>query len=703
MSGHHPVFWQTPQPLWARFGETSSAAVAAADQARPAILRFASDDFMEQVFGTLARDPSRLDALLARPETWRSPAAEPADLVQRTPVPGMVRTALRGSANGNGKGSVPATVSQAPVTEGARTRQRPLKLYHPAHQRFYLVGASLVCGVPGLPERAVVPGGAELVNFVIRRLLPVSDTDPADLREFAFVKDAAGARWQRVDGGVDEGRPVAGEEMLPVFPLPFCDDTDRARTMWGGLVPVARREEYMGAKVDRTAAPTFPAGQLQWVQGAPAAAPRVSKQARMTQFQLEVAEPWKNLVRGSHRVRTSITEPSPIDGDSEDSAQKRARVYEHDLAQQQISWLILLDFADYLESYLPDVWTAVERDGVPATTLSTNQQALLSWLASASMTAGLELGLRATDVSAAVRPAKSSLLAALKSIRAAGVREALEATELTYTPAQPGLGSTEFPPFHFVLAGLSNTNTVEGPYKSLPPGVPVPEELALDPLVQPVTTAEQEAALLDRLTALVGRALEARVENDAPPLPFALQLRDALKATVGDAGWFVARYVYTRTDCGPLHPPVLSAATQRFQLAGFFDPDAPARPIRITLPLDTSPAGLRKFNRNTAFVISDMLCGQIQRAKGLGLVDLVRSVLPWPLHKDLDVGSGGACKDGNGINIGMICSLSIPIITICALILLIIMVTLLDLIFRWVPFFIMCFPFPRFSGKKAAT
>src|SRR6185312_9225250 len=108
-------------------------------------------------------------------------------------------------------------------------------------------------------------------------------------------------------------------------------------------------------------------------------------------------------------------------------------------------------------------------------------------------------------------------------------------------------------------------------------------------------------------------------------------------------------------------------------------PDAPARPIRISLPLDTSPAGLRKFNRNTAFVMSDMLCGQVQRAKGLGLIDLVRAVLPWPLHKDLDVGKGGPCQSDSGANMGMICSLSIPIITICALILLMIIVSLLDL------------------------
>ena len=48
---------------------------------------------------------------------------------------------------------------------------------------------------------------------------------------------------------------------------------------------------------------------------------------------------------------------------------------------------------------------------------------------------------------------------------------------------------------------------------------------------------------------------------------------------------------------GSTKPPVVSDPTQPFQLAGFFDPDAPARPIRIALPIDTSPAGLRTIFR----------------------------------------------------------------------------------------------------------
>jgi hypothetical protein len=133
-------------------------------------------------------------------------------------------------------------------------------------------------------------------------------------------------------------------------------------------------------------------------------------------------------------------------------------------------------------------------------------------------------------------------------------------------------------------------------------------------------------------------------------------------------------------------------------MAGFFDPDAPARPIRIGLPMDISPAGLRKFDKNTAFMMSDLLCGQVQRMRGITLGDLVRSVLPFPLHKDLSVPAATPCTSG-GSSIGMVCSLSIPIITICALMLLMIIVSLLDIVFRWTPYFLLCFPLPGFKGK----
>src|SRR5262245_55312450 len=109
----HPIQWLAPQPLWGRFGAAPAAAAVADDQKRPAILRFASDDFMERMLATLARDPSRIDRLVARPESWRSPMRESPDLIERTPVPLVAKGAKRGVFARLPKAPVAATTSEA--------------------------------------------------------------------------------------------------------------------------------------------------------------------------------------------------------------------------------------------------------------------------------------------------------------------------------------------------------------------------------------------------------------------------------------------------------------------------------------------------------------------------------------------------------------------------------------------------------------
>jgi hypothetical protein len=52
----------------------------------------------------------------------------------------------------------------------------------------------------------------------------------------------------------------------------------------------------------------------------------------------------------------------------------------------------------------------------------------------------------------------------------------------------------------------------------------------------------------------------------------------------------------------------------------------------------------RKPGMSFMDLISDMLCGQIDRGKKLTLGDLVLSVLPWPFHKDLPNKSYGICS-----------------------------------------------------------
>ncbi|ATE71931.1 hypothetical protein [Lysobacter capsici] len=691
---HHPLRWQSPQPLWSRFGDDSATPSPQHqhEQARPAILRFASDEFMEQLLGTLAHDPARIDRLLARGETWRKPMVDPPDLVERAPLPQLVRSARR---------SAMAKAAQ-PKIAPEPADALPLKLYQPAHQRHYLATASLVCGIHGLPEHALVRGGAEEVGMVLRRLLPLPGGAADALHEFAYIKDAQGARWQRCD----EAGFVPGEERLPAFSLNFLDQNRHRRSLWAGTVPVGRREEYLGVRVDPTPVESFASAQRQQLDAATSApAPAMSKLARMSQFQIDVSEPWKTLIRSAYKLSTAPESTPQIGDESEPPADRVARALNFNLQQQSASWLVLLDCATHLKTYLPDLWQVIVDNGGGYAALSDARKALYDWLGKPAMSPALIAALG----SGGEYPPLASMRAALKAISADGVGARLEASTATYAtgskPGQDTRGLPDWPRFHFCLAGVDTALAATGPYLALDELNGSTPEVDADPLAGTVP-GQDIARKVDRFTALFARALVATAETDAPPVPFALQVKNALGnnlgANLGDGGWFVLRFVHARRDCGPLHPPLLSAPTQRFCLAGFFDSDAPARPIRISLPTDTSPAGLRKHQRNTAFVLSDMLCGQVQRAKGMGLVDLVLSVLPWPFHKDLPAGDGGPCQSG-GINIGMICSISIPIITICALILLIIIVTLFDLIFRWLPYFVICFPVPGLKGKKEAS
>jgi len=693
--------------LWARFGATSTAALGAPDQFRPAIFRFARDDFMEQLLGTLTRDPAHLGSLLARPETWRTQPTADVDLVERVVLPRIARSAAHRTALARSKPAVDPVPDTKTVKEQGQTRDLPLKLYHPAHQRFYLVSASLVCGITGLPDRAMTAGGAEQVNFVLRRLLPPDKNDPTTLREFAFIKDGQSATWRRVADGEDAAQLAPGEELLPLFPVTYGDEAQHTRTLWSGLVPVGRREEYMAASVDPTPV-SLTVGQRQSLVPAASAVPGNSKSARIAQFRLDVAESLKALIQAAYATSTAMALPKPNGlSDNEPSTDKSRRAFRLNLQWQMQSWLTLLDLSGYIAAYMKDLWDAIQ-SGSGAGSLSQARQGLYNWLGRVTRTQALDDAITYPSDLAAIVPNApdsahrhktyvDSLRDALKQIEV--FRSQLEATLAVYD--ETNFADSNWPDFHFLFAGLDSSFQPKGAFTALANLPPLPTVSAPQDETEPETgPAGANVDNLERLVKLVEPALDDRPEPDAPPLPFALQLRDALKATLGDAGVFVVRYVYQNRDCGPMHPPTLSAPTPRFRLASFFDADAPARPIRITLPLDTTPAGLRKHAKNTAFIISDVLCGQIQRAKGLGLGDLVMSVLPWPLHKDLDVGGGGACTNAGGVNIGMICSLSIPIVTIVALILLIIIVSLLDFIFRWIPWFVICFPILGLKGKS---
>ncbi|WP_163998219.1 hypothetical protein [Pyxidicoccus caerfyrddinensis] len=140
---------------------------------------------------------------------------------------------------------------------------------------------------------------------------------------------------------------------------------------------------------------------------------------------------------------------------------------------------------------------------------------------------------------------------------------------------------------------------------------------------------------------------------------------------------YVLRCVYLKPACGALCPPLVSAPSRTFTLAPFFDPDAPARPVRIELPVDTSIRGLRRFKKNVGFTLSKGLRKQMSRVAGL--------------EKTMK----GELDDGLSFDLGELCMFSIPIITLCAFIVLMIFLALLNIIFWWMPFLKICLPKPR--------
>jgi hypothetical protein len=701
----HQVQWTAPSPLWTDFSNASDPALRQKLR-QPSLLRFATDTFMQDFMTMLETDATRMGQYVAQPETWRGPTPEPETAEQ---LPAFLRklSGLRAAANRALDKS--NALAQAKVQALAAQAQQ-LKLYQPAHQRFYLVTACLVCRMAGLPDRALDTNLEERVSFVMRRLRPRPQSPPETYDEYAFVTTPRGQGWQKIEGSPNV--LVRNEEQLPMFAVNFAEESGRKRRVFGAMIPVGKREVYMGAGA------YVPAASGASTQGA------TPKTARKIHFRKQVSEPWKNLVKlasDAAKVLASTTDPkvTPKPSQAEiDQLKKSSREQ-----MQTLSWLLLLDIAEYLQQYLPKVWAAVQAGSKAGRGLSASEEKLFDALLLITVPPDLLAVIR-TGTSYQATDVATSMLNALKRIKDPAPRwdEKLESVTISYDRAyknqqnQPVI-DPNWPNFLFPLADLEK----EAP---LPPET-IDPPAANDESVDPVQLSQQgvppdlvtKQSRIDKLVALVVRALPVETTERAPALPLASQpVMDTRE------GLFAIRCVYERLLCSPLNahhlgaaqpatlppllsdlsaPSVVSEPTRTFQLAGFFDPDAPARPIRIALPIDTSPAGLRKFDKNTAFMISDVLCGQLQRLKGITFGDLVLSVLPWPFHKDLstDAGDLGPCKD-QGVQLGMICTFSLPIITICALILLMVIVLLFDFIFKWIPLFIMCFPLPGFKAKK---
>jgi hypothetical protein len=491
--------WLKPSILW----QPGSADMRQQEFFRPTLLEFGTDTFMEDFLAAAAAP--RADAF--------------GNAVERT------------------------------TRQGAK-----LKLFQPAHGRFYLTSASLCCRLPGFPDREVLLGDGEQVFFVLRKKV--------DGVEYAWRASEANKGWQSLGTQLD--RILPDEERLPLFQTV----TAQSRAIFFGYVPVASQDTYAAAPTDSIV--------------------DYSRDQRLDELDSRFIGPLGNplLLFGKGDAEATPT------------------------IQLRISVYLLLDLWEYFSEHLPDVAQALKTN--TASSLTGKKRDLTDHLQTKRLGGTLNL---ATALGQAAR----------------------QQAELSKGGDLDDAGLT-------ALGFTSDYN------------------------------------LKDRLTGLNDLSAKVRDALDAQPSPKpAPVVVPKLATNEGDR--YLLRFVYERPQCEPPHRYV-SRPTESFELAAFLDPDAPARTIRIGLPLDVSIAGLRKFKKNVGFLISKELNKKLEGIKG---------------QEELVLDNKASNTDGASAS-GFICSFSLPIITLCAFILLMIIVILLNIVFWWIPLLKICFPLKAGKG-----
>lgn len=154
---------------------------------------------------------------------------------------------------------------------------------------------------------------------------------------------------------------------------------------------------------------------------------------------------------------------------------------------------------------------------------------------------------------------------------------------------------------------------------------------------------------------------------------------DAADATDGhDSALFSIRaFVRVKPhDAASQCPPQLlwSAMTPLYRIAPWYASTGSPQ-ARIALPaLDR--ASLAQMTPNVAFELPPQLQSLLQSNSPADLLD-------------------GKGRNGSDLGVGWLCSFSIPIITICAFVMLNLVLSLLDIFLRWMPLVKICLPLPR--------
>ncbi|MFY0566332.1 hypothetical protein ACN28E_21185 [Archangium lansingense] len=141
-----------------------------------------------------------------------------------------------------------------------------------------------------------------------------------------------------------------------------------------------------------------------------------------------------------------------------------------------------------------------------------------------------------------------------------------------------------------------------------------------------------------------------------------------------DASYEVRGFIRVRRDDGC--PPLIrwSEPSQPFKIAAWYE-NGKLPPVQVPLP-DVTRNNVKDFLPNVAFQVPS------------GIFDLISRNKPKDFLEQ-------KAKEGRSGAVDWICGFNIPIITLCAFIVLSIFLALLNIIFWWLPFIKICIPVPR--------